>query len=390
MSSKIFKLFFFLSLGVLIGYLIHIDPGYILLDYNHYSLETSLWFGLTCLLILFIIGHFTLRLLNLTFNINKKIAKRKNLSHLKKHRNSLDTGLKYLAEGKWEKAKEKFIAGAKYHTDPTANYIGALKVAQAKGGGDIDNIIPEDESSTIINENLEIDLTKAKLFILSTQWDKAQTILEKSMQQHAKHPYVIKLLATTYQNQHDWGKIETLLPTIKKTKALTKDDLLQLKINLAKHKLLQAKTSAEELQQTWKNQSSDIRNDANTVACYCELLCSHNLTELAQNILEKKLKKSWHKSLLICYGNIAKQNAIEPLMRAEKWLKDHPDDAGLLLCLGTLSIKNQMQPKAEQYFKHAFKIEPTKATLLQLANLCELNNKPLESINYLKKYIAIQ
>ena len=45
--------------------------------------------------------------------------------------------------------------------------------------------------------------------------------------------------------------------------------------------------------------------------------------------------------------------------RAESWLKQHPDDAALLLTLGRLCAQQELWGKAQSYLDASIAVEPT-------------------------------
>ena len=65
------RLFIYLSLSVVAGYLISVDPGVIYINYDHYIIKTSFWFGLALITLFFFAFHLLLRATHTTTRLKK-------------------------------------------------------------------------------------------------------------------------------------------------------------------------------------------------------------------------------------------------------------------------------------------------------------------------------
>ena len=59
------------------------------------------------------------------------------------------------------------------------------------------------------------------------------------------------------------------------------------------------------------------------------------------------------------------------LARAEKWLRQHPQDDVLLLVLGRLCVEQQLWGKAKSFFEASLSLRETHAANIALAQLHE-------------------
>ena len=67
------------------------------------------------------------------------------------------------------------------------------------------------------------------------------------------------------------------------------------------------------------------------------------------------------------------------IARAEEWLRGHPDDAGLLLALGRMCIRQRLWGKAQSYLEASLSVAETQAAHLELARLCDQLERPDEA-----------
>ncbi|MEJ2464607.1 MAG: hypothetical protein P8045_02755, partial [Candidatus Thiodiazotropha sp.] len=70
-------------------------------------------------------------------------------------------------------------------------------------------------------------------------------------------------------------------------------------------------------------------------------------------------------------GRIELNDPTHQLTVAEGWLKQHPEDAGLLLTLARLALKNKLWGKARSYLEASIAIAPTPECYQQLGLLLE-------------------
>ena len=85
--------------------------------------------------------------------------------------------------------------------------------------------------------------------------------------------------------------------------------------------------------------------------------------------LDRALPEMWESELLDCYGLVSDTKPQQRLESAMAWLQDHPDDAGLLLCLGRLSMRCGHWEQASEYLKHSLEAKPTPAACAELARI---------------------
>ena len=82
--KKLFLLFIVLFIAIGLGYLIHQDPGYVMVSYNHWVIATSLWVAIAILIIAFFVLYFFLRTIITVFDIPDKLRRHRKSANEKK------------------------------------------------------------------------------------------------------------------------------------------------------------------------------------------------------------------------------------------------------------------------------------------------------------------
>lgn len=127
--KKLFLLFFILLIAIVIGFLIHEDPGYVTVSYKHLMISTSVWVAAACVLLAFIIFYFIMRVITNIAEIPAKLARHKQISESKKYRDYMMLGISELANGNQKKANHYFSKLRKWDliSEVEFNQVSALE-----------------------------------------------------------------------------------------------------------------------------------------------------------------------------------------------------------------------------------------------------------------------
>jgi HemY protein len=71
------------------------------------------------------------------------------------------------------------------------------------------------------------------------------------------------------------------------------------------------------------------------------------------------LKREWRPELVRLFGIVEGGDAPRQLKKAEGWLKNHGDDADLLLTAARLCLRNELWGKARSYLETVISIRPS-------------------------------
>ena len=128
--------FIALLLAAVLGLLAANDTGYIIITLADWTIQTSLVFFLTVIIIIFILTYFSVRLVFHIWEMPTSLRiwrkqKRQELSE-----KYLTRGLLALVEGRWKAAENALITGVKYTNTPLINYLCAARAAQRQGKTD--------------------------------------------------------------------------------------------------------------------------------------------------------------------------------------------------------------------------------------------------------------
>jgi HemY protein len=371
-------LFFILLLAaVWLGLKIHSDPGYVLVTYQHWSLETTLWFAILCFLALFFVLFFLLRFLRKTSKLPQRIRGFFSQRHLRKANKLSYEGLCQLAEGEWKSSEKTLLQGVDISYMPLINYLAAAVAAQQQGHyEDRDNYLRQAYQIDSQAE-MAIGLTQAQLQMSAKQWELALATLTRLHQISPHHRFVLQLLSQVYLQLKDWQNLQALLPKLRKSKALSAkviDDLEQ-KAYFALLTSALATNDSQFLDKFWSDIPSRLQAIPEIVSRYVDYLTKTKQPLEAEALLRQVLKKNWNSDLVLRYGSVNADTA-KQIDAAEHWLQEHGSEPALLICLGQLYARNQQWEKAKSALQQGTKMSPSPKAFYELGRTYEQLGDP--------------
>lgn len=378
--KRLILIFGVLILSVWIGLQMRASPGYVLVSYQDWALETSLWFGVFALVIIvFVLG----KVLHFLAFLTTIVARWRNWRMACRRRNAqslTSKGLRQLAEGDWRAAEKNLIKSAADCEAPLINYLAAANAAQAR-----QDVVKRDEYLHLAfmsteDADIAVGLTQAELQLDTKELDDARRTLEHLNEIVPRHPQVLLLLQKVYVEQNDWSGVQKILPDLKKRHILSIEEVHWLEKHMHLVVLREQLNNSDLEVQTkaWKQVPKSLHEDPELLVMYTDSLLQHKDVDYAEKLLRKALEHQWDRQLLRQFIKVPSSNPSKQLKQAESWLVDHPDDMELLICLGKLCIRHRLWGKAEGYLARARALEDEPETLLDLGRVYEqLQDKSL-------------
>ena len=347
------------------------DPGYVLIGFGHWSLETSVVVFAVAQVISFFVLYIFFRLVGVLLRLPAKLKNKGKNVKFNRSQEALISGLVDSAEGNWEKAEKILIKHASNSGAPLLHYLTAARAAQSRGA-----IEKRDEYLRIAAEksgdtDIAVGLTQAELHLSSNQFDQALETLTKLQSIDSGHASVLKLLHQTYQRIGDWEGLRKLIPSLHQNKVLMEAEVKLLESETFSSLLKQAAKKGDtfEIQELWQSIPEHIQSLQGISTIYFAAMIESNAGAKVESDIVNSIIKNWDETLLVLYANVQTEDFNKQLQTAEQWLAIHSGSAVLLRILGKISIKCQQMEKAEQYLSKSIGIESTVAAYQMLGDV---------------------
>ncbi|MBK1873996.1 heme biosynthesis protein HemY [Marinobacter sp. 1-3A] len=372
---------FALLIGTALSLGLQYDLGYIRISLGNYLVETNFWVGLVLIVVVVALIVLTTNLIRRMRQGTGLVANWVSRGKERRARRRTTQGLLALAEGNWPRARKMLTSAASHADTPLINYLAAAQAAFESGDHEaVDELLRKAFESTP-GSDMAVGITQAQLQLAGNRLEQALATLVRLRKQSPHHPFVLKLLKTTYLRLEDWRELSKLLPELRKRSVLPESELGELERQVW-HNLLEKaaedcrrqqqqdpNTSLEPLTRLWDELPGFLRRDEKTIADYARLLADLGDEAQTETLLRKVLHNHWSDDLVNLYGRVEGRKPDEQLLTAEQWLKDRPSNAELLLALGRLSLRNELWGKAREYFETSLKLRRSRDTLAELSRL---------------------
>jgi HemY protein len=364
----VFLLIFVLS--IVVGWKIAEDPGLAYFTYKNWSAEMPLWFAVLSCIIIFYLGYLLLRLFNgMGFSLyrwkNWRKWRRKYKSYSKTNQ-----GLLELIEGHWNNAEYYLREGIPQSDAPLVNYLAAAYAANERKAYEKRDAYLRKAHDIAPHADLAIGLMQAKLQLRNGELEQAHATLDHLRKLAPKHKQVLKMLERVYVHLADWPELLKLLPTLRKQKIITSDEME----NFEKHIYLEmlTGTDAHTITPVWDSIPKKFRHDPFVLSGYAVKFQndSSRAADL-EHAITSALKHQWNDELVRLYGLVPVEDPVKQLAKAEKWLKEHSGSAALYLTLGRLSMRCQLWGKARNYLETSLSLDPLPETYSEYGKLLE-------------------
>ncbi|MEH6568295.1 MAG: heme biosynthesis HemY N-terminal domain-containing protein [Halioglobus sp.] len=380
-----------LLLGVGVVAAIEYDPGYVLIAFGNYTLETSLWVGLLLLLIFTCLVYLLIRLWRKLWGGKSFFTGWLNTRQTKQGAHLTNHGLISFIEGNWSKSRRQLLRGAKGNDAPLINYLVAARASYQLNEPDkMREYLGQAEKSES-DAGIAVELTQAEMKLGAGQYEQALATLVRARKNAGKHPYVLQLLCRAYEGLKDWENLAKLLPELKKYNVLSEEERGALEKSVPIKLFEQSVEGADVdgLHRGWQAVSGPMKKESAFIQRYLELLIDAGEHEEAAKLIIRSLKQNWDSSIVRLFGLVAAPNLAKQLAQAESWLSNHEKDIQLQLCLGRLCAKNELWGKARDYFENSYKLERSAEVCAELGRLLDGLGEPRVSAAYYREGLLL-
>lgn len=399
MNMRIFLFIALLFSGAILGHYMLQGSGYILISFQQWVVETSLWVFVLLLaaaiLILYGSIHFFTSLMSTPDAIKGWTEKR----GINKAVGKTVRGLIYLAEGDFKNSEKSLMAGA-HGNGKIINYLAAARAAQLAGNFERSDELMAEAANSTKGAELAVGLQQAQLQLEREQFEQCLATCLRLKKQFPKHQYVTKMLMKAHMALNDWQAVLEILPQINKHKLLGNKESTKLEIKaygkLIEHMIRSRDSSSKDpkaLLDVWNSiPKSTLKHldFAPLAHAFTEHLIQLGAHEEAENQLRSILPHHFTEDLISLYGWVKGSNPRRQMLFAQDLLKQRPNDAGLLLALGRICMLNNEFTQAQEYFEASLAQKNSAETRSELSRLYLAKHEDEKALEMLRQGLGLE
>jgi len=337
-------------------------PGFVIIAYEKTSYEMRLWVAVALILILLTV----LLMLGIFFRSIISGASRvkgwQGGRHWRKSRKQTIKGMLAFVEGRWNQSEKTMISAAKNSDTKLINYLIAAQAAQHQNAQDRRDSYLRLAHKAEPEAKVAVGLTQAQLQIDNGQFEQALATLNHLKVKHPNHPYLLKLIYTTYQKLQDNKAIIGLMPALKKQNVFEAKDINNIELDCV-HGILcceAKKGELESLKDAWLSLPSASRKTKENILYYSELLIDFEQMDEAERLIKSLLKKHPDTEVINLYGKVKSSTGGKQFSFLENWLNNNSQPPNsIYLALGKIAFDLELWGKARFYLERSLRVEPT-------------------------------
>lgn len=359
--------------AVLLALLLLRDPGYVLIAYDVWTVETSLSFFVVTVLLGYLVLYLLGRSLRGIWRMPGRVRSWRRRQRRERARLAFDRGMLALSEGHWKKAERRLLRQVRGADVPMLNYLGAARAAQHMGETERRDRYLHLAHETAPSTDLAVSLTQAELQIANHQLEQALATLTHLRSAEPNNTYVLGLLVRLYRELRDWPHLRDLLPDLRRQQVLPREDVAELEHKVHTELLNQAaaRHDLQGLRDAWSQVPKPLQDQEDLLSVYVRNLIELGRSAEAEPLLRTVLRSRWSDGLVYLYGLVQGEDPTKQLAVAEQWAKEHGKSPVLLLTLGRLSLRNRLWGKARIYLESSIGAGPRPETYKELGALLE-------------------
>ncbi len=376
MKRRYAIVFLVIAAAALIGVAIAKHSGYVLIAYDTFRYESSLWATLALLVGIWLACWVIKALVVLVMTSTGVVNPWSRRNRSRRIQMAIEQGQMDLAEGRWASAQRHLQRAAEAERQPLLYYLGAARAANELGHYEDSDKLLERALERQPQAELAIALSHAQL---QTDRGETEAALETLQVMHERHPHsvqVLRQLQRLHQQRGDWSALIRLMPALRKDKVLPASELAELErrawgenLTLAAQREQEGEAGLQSLQRAWQQLTAAQRHEPQLVLAYAEQLRQLGAEADAEEVLRGAMKREYNSHLARLYGLLRGKDPARQLQTAEGWLKEHPDDPSLLLTLGRLCLQNSLWGKARDYLESSLRVQRNPEACAELARL---------------------
>lgn len=349
------------------------NTGYALLVWPPYRVELSLNLLLLLLVAGFAVVYLLLRFTFGAIGLPAKVREFRERRRRENARSMMLAALQAFFEGRYGRA-EKAAANAIESGESPA--LGAVLAAHAAHElrhyeqrdsylARAEKLAPDDGAMRII--------ASAEMLLDQRRFQDALLALKALPE---KHTTALRLELKAQQQAKNWEQTLPLIDQLERRGVFDASQAGQLRGYAHAENLKRKALDRHSLEECWQKIPAQQKRDAKVAAAAAQCFMALDGSAQANRIIEQALEVEWDSELVGLYAECAGSEATRQIERAEKWLKNNPRDAVLLLVLGKLCAQQELWGKAQSYLEASISVEPTYSAHLALAQLHERLGNP--------------
>ncbi|MDR2877027.1 MAG: hypothetical protein LBV36_03165 [Chromatiales bacterium] len=387
---RLFLFLFILLAGVGIAFYAQRDPGYVLVQFNGWTLEFSVTFALLALISGFTLCYVLIRIIGAGMGLPEQWRGWRKRRAEQRALGGLDRGYADLLEGRWERAEKRLVGAARGRENLLLAWLGAARAAQEQGAERRRDDYLRRAASGAPDAEVGLALAQAEMQLGREQFAQAAANLDRLHGMAPRNTQVAVLRLQLALRLGDWRGVLEQLPDLRRRHLIPANRAEEIEQRAAAGMLDDPQLQSEsDLAVTWSQLPKPIRRNSELLRRYLSRLAENGAGVRAERLTRETIQNHWDPALVELYGLIDSNDTRRQISEAEGWLRRHSDDAVLLLTLGRLCRRQGLWGKAKDYLQSCVQNGGSRVACDELAVVLETMGERDAALHYYRRGIEV-
>ena len=386
MTRALFWLVAVFAAAVALALAGRVAEGYVIVVYPGWRVEASLLFAALVLAAAFAVAYLTLRLVNHTLSLPVQVRAFRERRRREHAQRALAAALQCYFEGRFARAeKEAALAWEAGAAPGIAALIAARAAHQMREYERRGQWLERAEAA---GESLHAArlLTQAELALDERDFIGARDALRSLHGTGPRHIATARMQLRAERGAQNWEEVLRLATLLGKRGALPPAIAQEHRVQAHLELLARGAGDRGSLDASLRRIPAEDLAHPRVASAAARRAAALDNPALARELLERSLAAEWNGALVQLYGELPKaephrlqEEARLRIERAERWLREHAEDAQLLATLGRLCAAAELWGKARNYLEASLSFGASRAAHLELARLAEREGRAAEA-----------
>lgn len=370
MRSLVWLLALFAA-AVAVTLLSHND-GYVSFVHPPYRMEMSLTMFVFTLVALLFAAHWLLQLVSSAIQLPRYVRAFRAERAQSKGRLAMQEALVAFFEGRYAAAEKAAVKAMELGDNSGLNSIIAARAAnELREFERRDAYLSAAEGKTVGEQTMRL-MAKAEFQLDQKQPHSALSSLKELGDSGIrKHIGALNLELKAQQQSRNWDAVLDVANQLEKRNAINATLSAQMRQQAWLEKVKACAQDSALLHTVLHEMPNEFKHRDKVAIEAAKAFKQLGECSVARTLLTDSLNKEWSSELVAMYGDCLEGSVVAQIDQAERWLKTHHDDAGLLLALGKLCLHQELWGKAQSYLDASISVQPSREALTTLAHLAE-------------------
>jgi len=366
--------------------------GYALFVYPPWRVEVSLLLFFLALLAAFGVAYVTVRLVSHTLDLPAQVRAYREGRKRAQAQGALAAALQCYFEGRYARAeKEAALAWEAGAAPGIAALIAARSAHQMR---EFERRALWLDRAEGAGESLHAArlLTQAELALDERDFIGARDALRSLRGSGPRHIAAARMQLRAERGAQNWEEVLRLATLLAKRGALPEAIAEEHRVQAQIELLARESGDRGSLEARLRRIPAEDLAHPRVASAAARRAAALGNAALGRELLERSLAAEWNGALAQQYGELPamdpqrlQEEARVRIERAERWLREHPQDAQLLAALGRLCMAAELWGKAQNYLEASVSFGASRAAHLELARLAERDGRAAEAQKHFRR-----